>query len=421
MQHEFAIMEIALRIRDRIAILLLVNCSSVVPLTRTCRKLRVCSLTSWTLAYRKVGTYVAHVRRPRIMCYTCTYSLCKNCTKDADYVNVRGNKGFCGLCTRTIMMIESTALGTMEMVQVDFDDQTSWEYLFNTYWILLKEKLSLSLSELIKAKKPWKEIAKGASLERSFEDLGASYSKRRKTMKPQKFLNKVEPLEAENSFVMEGTPLLDVKGHTKEFSLLLNVKEKGGDVLSDIRSRESSITLHSTETELSVNNMETDKIWHYQDPLGKIHGPFPMAMLQRWKMSGFFPPDLRIWRTSERQEDSILLTDALAARYSQLQQLFHKTCVLAKDVMFTPNDGYQNRVGDVRESWDLNVDQMESKQVEGSSNSMQNDASGHCCGNIESTKGKELGSQSSCTAPLDIVPSNAVQSGSPATRGFCEG
>ncbi|KAL4388586.1 hypothetical protein GQ457_09G009800 [Hibiscus cannabinus] len=105
------------------------------------------------------------------------------------------------------MMIESTTLRTKEMVQVDFDDQTSWEYLFKMYWILLKEKLSLSLSELIKAKNPWKKLAKGASMERSFGDLRASYSKRRKTMKQQKYLNEVGPLEAEKLGVMEGMPL----------------------------------------------------------------------------------------------------------------------------------------------------------------------------------------------------------------------
>ncbi|KAK8478069.1 hypothetical protein V6N13_064840 [Hibiscus sabdariffa] len=360
------------------------------------------------------------------MCYTCTYSSCKKCTKDADYVNVRGNKGFCGLCMRTIMMIESTALGTKEMVQVDFDDQTSWEYLFKMYWILLKDKLSLSLSELIKAKNPWKELAKGSSMERSFGDLGASYSKRRKTMKQQKCLNQVGPLEAEKSGVMEGMPLPEgrncasEKGHTKEYPLLLNMKEKetssslkGGDALSDVGSRDSSITLHSTETELSVNNSETDKTWHYQDPLGKIHGPFPMALLRRWSMSGLFPPDLRVWRASERQEDSTLLTDALAGRYSQAQELFHKSCVTRNDLKFAPNDQYQNWAGDVRESWDLNVDQMESKQVEGSLNSVQNDASGRCSNN-ESAKSKELGSQSSsCTSAIDNVTANAVQTGSP--------
>ncbi|TYG98387.1 hypothetical protein ES288_A10G113500v1 [Gossypium darwinii] len=333
------------------------------------------------------------------MCYMCTYSLCKDCTKDADYVNVRGNKGFCGLCMRTVMLIENTALGTKEMVQVDFDDQTSWEYLFKVYWTLLKEKLSLSLDEIIKAKNPWKEIA---SMERPFEDLGASYSKRRKMMKQRKFLNKVES--------PEGTTGAGEKGHTKEYPSLLDRKEKelasplkGGDVLSDIGSRETSIAVHSTEMELSVNKIETDKIWHYQDPLGKIQGPFPMAMLRRWSMSGHFPPGLRIWRASERQEDSTLLTDALDGRYSQVQQLFHNSCVPTED----------ERDGDVGESWDLNVDQVESKQVEGALNSMQNNANGHCCGNNESAKSKELGSQSSCTTPVHTVTSSTVQTGSP--------
>lgn len=39
-------------------------------------------------------------------------------------------------------------------VQVDFDDKGSWEYLFKLYWVCLKEKLSLTLSELIQAKNP---------------------------------------------------------------------------------------------------------------------------------------------------------------------------------------------------------------------------------------------------------------------------
>lgn len=40
--------------------------------------------------------------------------------------------------------------------QVDFDDKTSWEYLFKIYWIYLKQKLSLTLTELTQAKSPWK-------------------------------------------------------------------------------------------------------------------------------------------------------------------------------------------------------------------------------------------------------------------------
>ncbi|KAI4325798.1 hypothetical protein MLD38_031165 [Melastoma candidum] len=91
------------------------------------------------------------------MCYTCTYSLCKNCTRGADYVCVRGTKGLCGTCMKTIMLIESVEHRNKEMVQVDFDDKLSWEYLFKVYWICLKEKLSLTFEELTSAKNPWKD------------------------------------------------------------------------------------------------------------------------------------------------------------------------------------------------------------------------------------------------------------------------
>ncbi|XP_051140700.1 zinc finger CCCH domain-containing protein 44 [Andrographis paniculata] len=93
------------------------------------------------------------------MCYTCTYSLCKGCTKNQDYVSVRGNKGFCSMCMKMVMLIENKDQANNEPVQVDFDDKLSWEYLFKVYWVILKEKLSLTLNELTQAKSPWKGVA----------------------------------------------------------------------------------------------------------------------------------------------------------------------------------------------------------------------------------------------------------------------
>ncbi|KAG7015329.1 Zinc finger CCCH domain-containing protein 19, partial [Cucurbita argyrosperma subsp. argyrosperma] len=89
------------------------------------------------------------------MCYMCPFSLCKGCIKGADYQCVRGSKGFCGTCMKIIMLIEK-ATTDGESVQVDFDDKTSWEYLFKVYWVYLKEKLSLTVDELIRAKNSWK-------------------------------------------------------------------------------------------------------------------------------------------------------------------------------------------------------------------------------------------------------------------------
>ncbi|KAL0384033.1 UNVERIFIED_CONTAM: Zinc finger CCCH domain-containing protein 19 [Sesamum radiatum] len=60
---------------------------------------------------------------------------------------------------------------------------------------------------------------------------------------------------------------------------------------------------------------ESEKMWHYQDPSGKVQGPFSMVQLRKWNNTGYFPADLRIWRTGEKQENSILLADALAGKF----------------------------------------------------------------------------------------------------------
>ncbi|KAA8536046.1 hypothetical protein F0562_028524 [Nyssa sinensis] len=144
------------------------------------------------------------------MCYTCTFSLCKGCIKDAVILCVRGNKGFCEACMKTVMLIESNEQGNKE-AQVDFDDKSSWEYLFKDYWIDLKAKLSLSLDELAQAKNPWKgsdvlagkqespeelydATNDGDSGSDSSENLELSKPKRRKAKKRSKSVTKEEDL-----------------------------------------------------------------------------------------------------------------------------------------------------------------------------------------------------------------------------------
>ncbi|XP_039038156.1 zinc finger CCCH domain-containing protein 19-like isoform X1 [Hibiscus syriacus] len=62
---------------------------------------------------------------------------------------------------------------------------------------------------------------------------------------------------------------------------------------------------------------ESEKMWHYQDPSGKFQGPFSIVQLRKWSNTGYFPADLKIWRTNEAQDDSILLTDALAGKFQK--------------------------------------------------------------------------------------------------------
>ncbi|KAK6150577.1 hypothetical protein DH2020_015509 [Rehmannia glutinosa] len=64
----------------------------------------------------------------------------------------------------------------------------------------------------------------------------------------------------------------------------------------------------------SSNIIETENLWHYRDPNGKIQGPFSMMQLRKWSTTGLFPPDMRIW-TNHEQYDSLLLTDALNGKF----------------------------------------------------------------------------------------------------------
>ncbi|KAI3422919.1 uncharacterized protein J3R85_011539 [Psidium guajava] len=142
------------------------------------------------------------------MCYTCTFSLCKGCIRDSVILCVRGNKGFCETCMRTVMMIESNEQGSYDVGQVDFDDKSSWEYLFKDYYTSLKERLSLTLEELSRAKNPWKgsDVASGkqespdelydanddggSGSDNSSRNAEVTVSKRRKAKKQSKSRNK---------------------------------------------------------------------------------------------------------------------------------------------------------------------------------------------------------------------------------------
>ncbi|PON47977.1 p53 negative regulator [Parasponia andersonii] len=135
------------------------------------------------------------------MCYTCPFSLCKGCVKDATILCVRENKGFCETCMRTVMLIEKNE-GNKSVDNIDFDDKSSWEYLFKDYWIDLKGKLSLAVHELAEAKNPWKgsDAHKQESADEPFRtnnDVGSdtdgssgnlelSNTKKRKTKKRMK-------------------------------------------------------------------------------------------------------------------------------------------------------------------------------------------------------------------------------------------
>uniref|UniRef100_A0A7N0TD75 Zinc finger CCCH domain-containing protein 19 n=1 Tax=Kalanchoe fedtschenkoi TaxID=63787 RepID=A0A7N0TD75_KALFE len=89
----------------------------------------------------------------------------------------------------------------------------------------------------------------------------------------------------------------------------------GGNSYSAVASEPVSGVVSDTQTAATVN--ESEKIWHYKDPSGKVQGPFSLVQLKKWNTTGFFPKDLTIWRTSENEDDGILLLDALAGKFQK--------------------------------------------------------------------------------------------------------
>ncbi|XP_010515502.1 PREDICTED: zinc finger CCCH domain-containing protein 44-like isoform X3 [Camelina sativa] len=83
----------------------------------------------------------------------------------------------------------------------------------------------------------------------------------------------------------------------------------------------SKVHNNSSNIQETGKDDEESEIWHYRDPTGKTQGPFSMVQLRRWKSSGHFPPYLRIWKAHENQDESVLLTDALAGRFDKASTL----------------------------------------------------------------------------------------------------
>ncbi|CAJ1952407.1 unnamed protein product [Sphenostylis stenocarpa] len=48
-------------------------------------------------------------------------------------------------------------------------------------------------------------------------------------------------------------------------------------------------------------------MWHYRDPTGNVQGPFSLTSLKRWSDAGYFTADFKVWKSGNRQNESVLL------------------------------------------------------------------------------------------------------------------
>ncbi|KAI3728874.1 hypothetical protein L6452_17519 [Arctium lappa] len=149
------------------------------------------------------------------------------------------------------------------------------------------------------SKESWSGIGTSRSSSKNYE-----FSR---SLSNNNFSNKVEDVATSARFEPHNESLRDQGRDTilQQPSILKKPASANDEVAS---------TKDVAETAPKVN--ETEKMWHYKDPSGKIQGPFSMAQLRKWSNNKYFPADLRIWRKSEKEDDGILLTDALEGRFT---------------------------------------------------------------------------------------------------------
>jgi len=115
-----------------------------------------------------------------------------------------------------------------------------------------------------------------------------------------------------------------------------------------------SMPISLVPTILVNNSTEHEKLWHYIDPSGTIQGPFSIEQLRKWNGTGLFPIDLRIWKTTEEQNQSILLTDGLQGKFNikhdHLYQVVEGRNDKCQPSVSTPLDLRQNERGFAQES-----------------------------------------------------------------------
>lgn len=113
--------------------------------------------------------------------------------------------------------------------------------------------------------------------------------------------------------------------------------------------------LETSANSPSVDHIETEKLWHYRDPNGRIQGPFSMMQLRKWSTTGLFPPDMRIW-TNHELFDSLLLSDALNGRLHGASDLLDKP----------PSESHENEAtGEIVASEGTDRTSRDHKQTEG--------------------------------------------------------
>ncbi|KAG2700503.1 hypothetical protein I3760_06G000500 [Carya illinoinensis] len=92
--------------------------------------------------------------------------------------------------------------------------------------------------------------------------------------------------------------------------------KEGGMMVEVMTSQVIDLSDDEEKEEPSVGQRIPDDrlgslLWHYLDPQGEIQGPFSLTSLKRWSDAYYFPPDFKVWKTGQNQDEAVLLKNIL--------------------------------------------------------------------------------------------------------------
>ncbi|XP_023736062.1 uncharacterized protein At5g08430 isoform X1 [Lactuca sativa] len=87
-----------------------------------------------------------------VHCYCCPKGVCRRCIKSADFVHVKGKKGFCNHCLKLALLVEEKKDVDSDGETIDFNNRNTYETLYKEYWEIINNTEKLTLDVLIAAK-----------------------------------------------------------------------------------------------------------------------------------------------------------------------------------------------------------------------------------------------------------------------------
>ncbi|KAK4438392.1 hypothetical protein Salat_0173500 [Sesamum alatum] len=79
-------------------------------------------------------------RSSYLHCYTCKNAVCRRCLPTADFLQVKGEHGFCNSCLKLVLLIEENKNYDSDGERVDFTDHETYEGLFMEYYMTIKRE-----------------------------------------------------------------------------------------------------------------------------------------------------------------------------------------------------------------------------------------------------------------------------------------